>query len=106
MDFRQLETFRAVIENRSATRAAAALGVTQPAVSAAIARLEAQVGFSLFERRGGRLEPTPEGLLFYGEVAHSLSGIDRLTQAVLDIRQVRAGRLAVASHPWAAISLL
>lgn len=106
MDFRQLEIFRAVIENRSATRAAVALGVTQPAVSAQIARLETQVGFALFDRKGGRLEPTPEAMLLYDEVTQSLSGIDRLTQAILDIRQAQAGRLVVASQPGAAISLL
>jgi DNA-binding transcriptional LysR family regulator len=106
MDLRQLEIFRAVIENRSATRAAAAMGVTQPAVSAQIARLEMQVGFALFDRKPGRLEPTAEAMLLYGEVAQSLSGIDRLTQAILDIRQAQAGRLVIASQPGAAISLL
>jgi len=106
MDLRQLEIFRAVIENRSATRAAAALGVTQPAVSAQIARLEQQVGFALFQRSAGRLEPTSEALLLYREVTQSLSGIDRLSQAILDIRQAQAGRLVIASQPGAAISLL
>jgi DNA-binding transcriptional LysR family regulator len=106
MDLRQLEIFRAVMENRSATRAAAALGITQPAVSAQIARLERQVGFALFDRKPGRLEPTQEAMLLYGEVAQSLSGIDRLTQAILDIRQAQAGRLVIASQPGAAISLL
>jgi len=50
MDIRLLEAFRAVIETGSVTHAAAALGVTQPAVSAQIARLEGVLGFSLFER--------------------------------------------------------
>jgi DNA-binding transcriptional LysR family regulator len=106
MDLRQLEIFRAVMENRSATRAAAALGVTQPAVSAQIARLESQVGFALFDRKAGRLEPTSEALLLYGEVTQSLSGIDRLMQAILDIKQAQAGRLVIASQPGAAIALL
>lgn len=106
IDVRQLEAFRAVIDNRSATRAAAALGVTQPAVSGLIAKLERQVGFALFRRKRGRLEPTPEGHLFYAEVSQTLSSLDRLTQATLDIRQAQAGRLAIASNPGTAISLL
>lgn len=106
MDLRQLEIFRAVMENRSATRAAATLGITQPAVSAQIARLESLVGFALFDRKGGRLEPTAEAELLYGEVAQSLSGIDRLTQAILDIKQAQSGRLVIASQPTAAIALL
>jgi DNA-binding transcriptional LysR family regulator len=106
MDVRQLEAFRAVIENRSATRAAVALGVTQPAVSAQIARLEEQLGFALFERGRGRLEPTTEAQLLYAEVTQALTGLDRVRQAAVEIRQGQTGRLAVASHPSAAISLL
>ena len=40
MDLRLLEAFRAVVDHRSVTNAAAAMGITQPAVSAQIARLE------------------------------------------------------------------
>ncbi|RTL73140.1 MAG: LysR family transcriptional regulator [Hyphomicrobiales bacterium] len=106
MDIRLLETFRSVVDHRSATAAAAALGVTQPAVSAQIARLEETVGFRLFERIGGRLKPTPEGLLFYAETANALRGIDRLAHAAEVIRGASAGHLTIASHPSAAISLL
>ncbi len=106
MDVRLLEAFRAVVDLRSVTGAAGAMGVTQPAVSAQIARLEGEVGFSLFERVNGRLKPTAEGLLFYAEVSKTLSGFDRLAQAAEQIRTARSGRLVVASHPSAAISLL
>jgi DNA-binding transcriptional LysR family regulator len=106
MDIRLLETFRMVIDQSSATAAAAALGLTQPAVSAQIARLEEAVGFPLFERNGGRLRPTPEGLLFYSEASKALEGFDRLTHAAEQIRSATAGRLVIASHPSAAISLL
>jgi DNA-binding transcriptional LysR family regulator len=106
MDLKLLEAFRQVVDMRSATGAAAAMGITQPAVSAQIARLEEEVGFALFERANGRLRPTSEGLLFYAEVNKTLSGFDRLSQAVQEIRTAQAGRLVVASHPSAAISLL
>lgn len=106
MELRLLETFRAVVDHRSATGAAAVLGLTQPAVSTQIARLEDAVGFPLFERIGGRLKPTPEGLLFYAEATKALSGFDRLTHAAEQIRSAATGRLVVASHPSAAIALL
>ena len=106
MDVRLLEAFRAVVDHRSVTNAAAALGVTQPAVSAQIARLEQELGFSLFDRGNGRLKPTTEGLLFYAEASKALTGIDRLTQAAEQIRTAQMGRLVIASHPSAAISLL
>ena len=106
MDVRLLEAFRAVVDHRSVTNAAAAMGVTQPAVSAQIARLEQELGFSLFDRSNGRLKPTAEGMLFYAEADKALTGIDRLTQAAEQIRTAQTGRLVIASHPSAAISLL
>jgi DNA-binding transcriptional LysR family regulator len=106
MDVRLLEAFRAVVDHRSVTAAAGAMGVTQPAVSTQIARLEETIGFALFERSGGRLKPTPEGLLFYAEATRVLGEVDRLETAAAQIREGEAGRLAIASHPWAAISLL
>ena len=106
MDVRLLEAFRAVVDHRSVTRAAASLGVTQPAVSAQIAKLEQELGFSLFDRGNGRLKPTAEGLLFYAEASKALTGIDRLAQAAEQIRTAQLGQLIIASHPSAAISLL
>jgi DNA-binding transcriptional LysR family regulator len=85
MDVRLLEAFRAVVDHRSMTHAAVAMGVTQPAVSAQIARLEQELDFALFDR-GIVLKPTPEGSLFYAEASKALSGIDRLTQAAQPIR--------------------
>ena len=79
---------------------------TQPAVSAQIARLEQELGFSLFDRSNGRLKPTAEGMLFYAEADKALTGIDRLTEAARQIRTAQVGRLVIASHPSAAISLL
>jgi DNA-binding transcriptional LysR family regulator len=106
MDVRLLEAFRTVVDHRSVTNAAAAMGVTQPAVSAQIARLEQELGFLLFDRSNGRLKPTAEGILFYAEANRALTGIDRLTQAAEEIRTAQTGRLVIASHPSAAISLL
>ena len=59
---RELEALRAVIEARTATAAARRLGISQPAVSRALAQLEARLGRKLFDRDGGRLLPTAEGL--------------------------------------------
>jgi DNA-binding transcriptional LysR family regulator len=82
------------------------MGITQPAVSSQIAKLEETVGFSLFERSGGRLKPTPEGMLFYAEASRVLGEVDRLAATTVQIREGQSGRLVIASHPSAAISLL
>jgi DNA-binding transcriptional LysR family regulator len=106
MDVKLLEAFRAVVDHRSMTAAAGAMGVTQPAVSTQIARLEETVGFPLFERANGRLKPTAEGVLFYAEASRVLGEVDRLQAATAQIREGQSGRLVIASHPSAAISLL
>lgn len=106
MDVKLLEAFRAVVDYRSVTAAANAMGVTQPAVSTQISRLEEAIGFPLFERTGRRLNPTPEGMLFYTEAARVLGEVERLQAATSQIREGQAGRLIIASHPWAATALL
>lgn len=106
MDVKLLEAFRAVMENQSVTGAAKVLGLTQPAVSTQIARLEMQVGFELFERIGGRLKATGRGRRFYEEVRTVLGSIEKLGTVAANIRSGATETLVVASHPGASISLL
>ncbi|MEZ5842694.1 MAG: LysR substrate-binding domain-containing protein [Hyphomicrobiaceae bacterium] len=106
MDVKLLDAFRVVMQNRSITRAAEVLGVTQPAVSAQVARLETIVGFALFDRSGGRIRATAEGHAFHREVMQALGMIDRLERVAEAIRTGTAGKIVVASHPSASISVL
>jgi DNA-binding transcriptional LysR family regulator len=59
--FTQLETFALVAELGSLRAAAAALGVSEPAVSAAVAALRADLGDPLFRRTGSGISLTPGG---------------------------------------------
>jgi len=107
IDSHLLIGLRAVMENGSVTQAAAVLGITQPAVSAKLARLERELGFLLFERDGGnRLRPTPRGIEFYEAAQPALAMLDRLDIAAERLRTGETGTLVVASHPSASISLL
>ena len=65
MDFRQLTTFLEIHRRGSFLAASASMGLTQPALSRQIARLEREVGRPLFVRgsRRVRLTPTGEDLL-------------------------------------------
>ena len=83
-----------------------AFKVLKQAESSDTFRLEEMIGFALFERSGGRLKPTAEGMLFYAEAMRVLGEFDRLQTTTAQIREGQAGRLTIASHPWAAISLL
>src|SRR5258708_22591989 len=65
MNARQLEVFRTIVRYRTLTAAAAALHVSQPAVSKVLRHLESQIGYKLFERVRGRLVPTAEAELLF-----------------------------------------
>lgn len=97
MNHRQLEAFVAVMRTGTASRAGAILGVTQPAVSRALAELERSVGFALFARVQNRLVPTPEGRQFFAEVEASFLGVDTLRAAAARIRDRGQGVLRIGS---------
>jgi DNA-binding transcriptional LysR family regulator len=61
-----LRTLVAVADNGTVTAAARGLGLTQPAVSQQLRKLEAQIGSPLFQRFGRRLALTAEGELALG----------------------------------------
>jgi len=58
---RDVACFARVAERRSFSRAAADLGLSQPAISQAIGRLERGLGVTLFERSSRSVRPTPAG---------------------------------------------
>ena len=60
----RINIFMAVVEQGSFTRAAASLGITQPAVSQNVAEMEKELSVRLFERKKGSVELTPEGVRF------------------------------------------
>jgi DNA-binding transcriptional LysR family regulator len=65
METRQLAAFCAVVKRQSFSQAAAALGVTQPAVSQQVRALERRFGAQLVDRSGRRVVPTEAGTRLY-----------------------------------------
>ncbi len=99
MNLRQLEAFKAVIENGTVSQAAEVLRISQPAVSKLIAALEHRVGFTIFERVRGRLVPTPEAGMLYAEVDRAFVGVNEIARAVDSIRDLKKGRLTIGVMP-------
>ena len=62
VDLNLLVVFDAMARHRSVNRTAEAIGLSQPATSAALARLRAQFDDALFVRAGAQMEPTPRAL--------------------------------------------
>jgi len=99
LTFRQLEVFVATVRAGSLTQAARDMYISQPSASRLIADLEYKVGFKLFEREGGRMKPSPEGLKFYEDVVKSFTGREHLEKVAREIREDRAGRLSITTVP-------
>ncbi len=105
MDLRLIEIFHAVMQHRSATEAARALGVSQPAVQRGLKRLETNVGFVLFRRESRHIVPTPEAHLLHNEAMHALAGFAELEDTAAGISAGKRGVLTVASSPSPGIAL-
>ena len=95
MNFQQLKYFRTVYECRNMTRAAERLHVSQPAVSAALKELEAELGAPLFVRQNRGIVATEEGMVFYGQACRMLAQCDSARQIVREVTegktQIRLG---------------
>lgn len=92
-----LGTFVKCAELGSFTAAAAALGMTQAAVSQRIARLESDLSQSLFERRAGRIRLSPPGWCLYEHARQILDLHGKARAALGESGFPVAGDLALAA---------
>ncbi|HSV84525.1 MAG TPA: LysR substrate-binding domain-containing protein [Ramlibacter sp.] len=106
MNFKQIETFRAVMLTGSMTAAAQKLHTSQPNVSRVIGKLEAEVGFELFDRLAGRVLATKGGEALFREVERAFVGLDSLAESARAIRDAGVGTLRVAAAASISISVI
>jgi len=106
MNLRQIEAFRAVMMTGSVTEAGRLMHISQPSVSRLIADLEYSVQIRLFERRQGRLVPTPEAGRLYEEVERAFIGLHRLRERAREIKELRGDHLRIAAMPALCLDLL
>jgi len=98
MELRQLEHFVAVADERHFTRAAELLHISQSGLSASIRALETELGAPLFIRSTRRVELTAAGRALLEESHRTLASAAAARDAVLAVRGVIAGTLAVGSE--------
>ncbi|MCC6921372.1 MAG: LysR family transcriptional regulator [Alphaproteobacteria bacterium] len=94
---RPLQYFVAVARERSFSRAAARLHVSQPSLSAQLRELERRLGFALFERTSRHVALTREGRLFLADAQRMVAEAARLNRAAREIRESEL-RLAAAIY--------
>jgi DNA-binding transcriptional LysR family regulator len=97
MEIDQIETFLAVGTYGGFHRAAAALRISQPAVSARIRALEDSLGVRLFTRTGGTLAISPAGKALRPHAEQLLRDVTKARQAVHELQPSSGGTLSVAA---------
>src|SRR4030095_10359981 len=97
MEIGQIEAFLAVGTFGGFRRAAEALSLSQPAVSARIKALEDSLGVALFERARGRFALSPAGRAFTPHAEALLRWVAVARQAVHEARAGTAGAVQIAA---------
>jgi len=92
-----LKHLAAVVDTGSFSEAAAKLGVSQPAVSLSIKKMEKDLGLSLLTRTPSGYRPTREGTEVLRHARDMLDGEQRLLSAVERLKRETSGRLLVAA---------
>lgn len=105
MLFRQLEYFVAVARERHFARAAEACYVSQPALSASIAKLERELGVTLVNRGHAFEGLTPEGERLVVWARRILAEKDALKSEVAAVRSGITGTLRLGAEPTASTTL-
>lgn len=96
MEWHQLEYFKTVAEVQHVTKAAQQLAVSQPALSRSIAKLENQLGFPLFERRGKNIVLNEYGRIFLEHVELGMQELEKGQKIIRDIIHPTHGRISLA----------
>ncbi len=106
MEFSQLETFLAVAEERSFSRAAVRLHRTQPAVSQVIRKLEESVGETLFDRAARDGSLTAAGVLLRDYALRLMALRREATSALDELKSLERGHLHLAANEYTCMYLL
>src|SRR5690625_4352576 len=96
LNWNLLRTFIVIVQERSLTRAANRLLVSQPSISNSLRRLEEQLGRTLVKRGGSNFELTAAGLVLFEESLEIYAHISRLSSKIADLGGAVQGRVRLS----------
>lgn len=105
-ELNELATFAVVADERSFTRAAAKLGISQSALSHTIRKLEQRLELKLLARTTKSVAPTAAGAALLQDLSPALEQITRALDKARSIQRRPAGRLRIVMSRSAAVMVL
>ena len=93
MDTLKLKYFKAVAQTEHMSRAAEKLHITQPALSKAIAQLEEELGYELFNRIGRQIKLNDKGKIFLKYAESALKSLDEAMRSLKESGDSRYGKI-------------
>jgi DNA-binding transcriptional LysR family regulator len=106
LDINQLEVLIAVAQEKSFSRAAERLHRTQPAISQAIRRLEAEIGEPLFDRSSKDGTMTAAGRVLFGLAQQMLNLRHSAHAAIKELKGLQRGKLSLSANEYTVMYLL
>jgi DNA-binding transcriptional LysR family regulator len=101
IDLRLLRYALTLSEHHNFARAAAALGITQPALSRSIQNLERSIGTALFNRQPQGVEPTDAGCLFLVRARELIIFSEEFAHDIRQTGKLQRGRILCGVGPYA-----
>jgi len=106
VDLRQIQYFLSLFEEQSVTKAARRLNIVQPALSMQIARLERDIGKTLFTRTPRRMIPTPAAEEMYRTFLPLYSAFVKARDQMMHIGDTLSGHVRVGLIPSIGLQVL
>lgn len=97
MDLKQLKYFAAIIDEGGVRKAADRVAISQPALTVAIQKLEAELDVSLFARVGRSLQPTAEGYHFYSHARALLAQAETAKADMASLKSLEKAEIKIAA---------
>lgn len=106
IELRLLRQAQALAAHRNFSRAAEALGISQPTLSRSIKELEASIGLALFTRAPSGVEPTDFGQVFLQHAEDLVARVMDLDREVAMVKGLQVGEIALGVGPYAAEAIV
>ncbi|MDQ0243933.1 DNA-binding transcriptional LysR family regulator [Bacillus fengqiuensis] len=99
MDVRQLQYFYEVAKQKSFTKAAEVLHISQPSLSKMVKSLEDEIGIKLIDRSGKRIQLTDAGEIVFQQAEAVLRSLNDLSNSLYDLMNLKRGTIKFGIPP-------